>query len=541
MLLYVNIRDKMKDKEVVQMYKMLIAEQDNELAMKIKSYTENAFKEIKVLEIQGNGIAVLDCLKQNQIDILVTAMELEGISGLEVIRCCREYNDRLHIVVISSYDYSDFVLEAMNNGVSAYLLKPVKMLQYRKVIEKLIKEENQKKEIYTQQYQTKRKEQEIDVLIDYSFIYTFLWNDKSTCFSEIYKEVLGIGTYGFVLNIEYVRKGEECKLDLDKDISIVYQGIKECISEVERCIVGPRIGKRVIVYVNQSELCKNEKNAISIAKKLYSYLIEHFNIDVRIGIGGTKKLEDVHDSYEEALKSLRYVSTAQVIHIKDVVPYVIPHKSYIEIEAKFLQNAKFGKIECLEYFGQILELLKPMTLYDAKNKLLELLIMVCHEARMQCDNEANNLDYLQFSKEIWKLDWEGLKAWGYAKVEYIAKSVKTSRGARKSVVIEEALEYVNENFNADLPLKKIAKQVGVTPQHFSKIFKEETNINYVEWLRTMRMEKAKEYILEGNRTIKEISFLVGYHDPNYFSRMFKKTVGKSPTEFGAPDIVSSSL
>lgn len=522
------------------MYKMLIAEQDNELAMKIKSHTEETYKDVEVVGVQKNGISVLDYLKQKEIDILVIAMELEGISGLEVVRFCREYKNRLHIVVISSYDYSDFVLEAINNGVSAYLLKPIKLPEYMEVLGRIVNELGRKKEVKEQKCKDEKKERQIAVLMDYSFIYTFLWNDKGVYFSEIYKEVLGLDSYGFVINVEYVRKSVECKLDLDKDIHVIYQGIKECISETERCIVGPRIGKRIIIYVNQNEPCEDETVSINIAKKLHSYMARHFNIEVKIGVGFTKKLEYVHDSYEEALKSLRYADTAQVIHIKDVVPYVVPHKSYIEIEARLLQSAKFGKGECLEHFGQILELLKPMNLYDAKNKLLELIIMMCHEVRTQCENESNNLDYMQFSKEISKLDWEELKAWGYAKVEYIAKSVRTSRGARKSVVIEEALEYVNENFNEDLTLERIAKQVGVTPQHFSKIFKEETDATYIGWLRDMRMEKAKEYILEGNRNIKEICFAVGYHDPNYFSRTFKKTVGKSPTEFRESYAISSN-
>ena len=71
----------------------------------------------------------------------------------------------------------------------------------------------------------------------------------------------------------------------------------------------------------------------------------------------------------------------------------------------------------------------------------------------------------------------------------------------------------------------------MTPQHFSKVFKEETGKNYIEWLTNYRMDVAKGLLMEGKQTIKEVCFKVGYNDPNYFSRIFKKIEGYSPSEF----------
>ena len=59
----------------------------------------------------------------------------------------------------------------------------------------------------------------------------------------------------------------------------------------------------------------------------------------------------------------------------------------------------------------------------------------------------------------------------------------------------------------------------------------ETGTNYVDWLSNLRIEQAKKYLSNGDRTIKEICYLVGYKDPNYFSRIFKKIVGMSPSEY----------
>ena len=102
---------------------------------------------------------------------------------------------------------------------------------------------------------------------------------------------------------------------------------------------------------------------------------------------------------------------------------------------------------------------------------------------------------------------------------------------RKSNIINVALEYIGRHYNEELMLNDISEYVNLSPQHFSKIFKESTNYNYVEYVNNLRISKAKEFMNNTDRTIKEICYQVGYQDPNYFSRIFKKYVGITPTEY----------
>ncbi|MDF1618528.1 helix-turn-helix domain-containing protein, partial [Petrocella sp. FN5] len=64
-----------------------------------------------------------------------------------------------------------------------------------------------------------------------------------------------------------------------------------------------------------------------------------------------------------------------------------------------------------------------------------------------------------------------------------------------------------------------------------KIFKEEIGLSFVEYVREKRMDIAKELLKTKNYSVKEICYKIGYNDPNYFSRLFKKLVGVSPTDF----------
>ena len=73
--------------------------------------------------------------------------------------------------------------------------------------------------------------------------------------------------------------------------------------------------------------------------------------------------------------------------------------------------------------------------------------------------------------------------------------------------------------------------VNISPYYFSKLFKEATGENFIEYLTNIRIDKAKELLEKSDLSMKEICAMCGYSDPNYFSRTFKKNVGLTPTEY----------
>jgi two-component system response regulator YesN len=104
---------------------------------------------------------------------------------------------------------------------------------------------------------------------------------------------------------------------------------------------------------------------------------------------------------------------------------------------------------------------------------------------------------------------------------------------RQKKLISKAVNYINSNYNYEITMEQVANHVSVSSYYFSKIFKEIIGENYIDYVTKIRMNKAKEILLRTDNTIKEICFEVGYNDPNYFSRAFKKSVGVSPSEFKA--------
>lgn len=100
----------------------------------------------------------------------------------------------------------------------------------------------------------------------------------------------------------------------------------------------------------------------------------------------------------------------------------------------------------------------------------------------------------------------------------------------KSILLK-SIDYIKNNYNKDITLDKVANEFNLSPYYFSRTFKEFTGENYSEYVTNIRIEKAKEMLKKQNLSIKEICFKVGYNDPNYFSRVFKKVERISPTEY----------
>jgi YesN/AraC family two-component response regulator len=98
-------------------------------------------------------------------------------------------------------------------------------------------------------------------------------------------------------------------------------------------------------------------------------------------------------------------------------------------------------------------------------------------------------------------------------------------------VVDEAKEYITNNYNSDLTLDKIASAVNYSKSRFCFIFKAVAGETYIEYLNAVRIEKAKDLLKNSNLPITEISYLVGYYTIANFNKNFKLITGITPREY----------
>jgi len=98
-------------------------------------------------------------------------------------------------------------------------------------------------------------------------------------------------------------------------------------------------------------------------------------------------------------------------------------------------------------------------------------------------------------------------------------------------VIARAKQFIHEHQAEDLSLGQVAKAVNTSTFYFCKIFKKMTGINFTDYLSRVRIEKAKNLLLNPNLRISEIAYEVGFQSLTHFNRVFKKIIGQSPTRY----------
>ncbi len=168
-----------------------------------------------------------------------------------------------------------------------------------------------------------------------------------------------------------------------------------------------------------------------------------------------------------------------------------------------------------------------------KARLLELSV-VLSRAAVEGGGSLERLLGLNFAyvEELATLEAiEEICAWIVKVLDAFLDEVYAAAESTDLPVIRHAVSYIKEHFWEELTLEDVAQEVHFSPYYVSRLFKEELGLTFIEYLTKIRIDEAKRLLLETNMTVSEISDLVGYQDPSYFTKVFKKREGVTPTQF----------
>ena len=93
------------------------------------------------------------------------------------------------------------------------------------------------------------------------------------------------------------------------------------------------------------------------------------------------------------------------------------------------------------------------------------------------------------------------------------------------------LQHIHQHYQAEIDLNGLAAELGITPIYAGQLFKKETGQNFLDYLTELRISKAKELLCGETLSVQDVAETVGYSDLKYFSRLFKKATGVSPSDY----------
>lgn len=519
------------------MIKLLIADDEYLVLDFIKFIVENNIDTIEVVGTAKSGREAIEKAMTVNPDIIMMDIRIPGINGIEAIKQIKERGVRSEVIIISAYEYFDYAKEAVKLNVFEYLLKP---LNKKKVVDTLLALEtkiNKDRETIQKHIFLRDKMDRLLPHMEGQFVHTQLFNDGDISNLEFYEELFHM----------HLRKGYVVVGTLSGGNELTEEGIRDSferqkffdifgitLKKLTSCLVGPPMLDRIIAYVaveEDIEALQGRKEAIEIGTNLAEQLKKSVKTDFRIGVGSVHDIENFSKSCSEAYSAASVASKGHMIHFEDLsFGKGQINKFPKNKEQLMLQKAMSGDVSgTLRYLEEIMVWMAVNYKEDTdkiKATMVELYIQV---KRHLPEGEWFDQDFI--SGLLKMNDKSELEYLFVSKIKNLIEQLNQARHQEMNTLISEAIDFIKNNYNQNITLDDVAKEINMSYHYFSKFFKESTGKKFSDYITDIRMEEAKRLLADPENSIKDICYAIGYNDPNYFSKIFRKVIGKAPTEF----------
>lgn len=530
------------------MYRILIVDDEGIVIDSLRFMIEKNYKNTCEIETAKTGRAAIELVEFYKPDIIFMDISMPGINGIDAIKEISKSHPNILFIILSAYDKFMYAKEAINLRVVEYLVKPINASTVIATIDKAIAMIEGKRKKRSQDLKIQEKLETVVPILESGLIYTILFQRKGVDEIENYKNLLDLTTdYGFMMIFEF---GESLHGNLLTNpvgssvrTQLKYENLRELIRESFSCIIGSVMLNRIAVFIeHKSESLEYEERnqIVEKARNLVINIRRSMDLYCRIGIGSVINLHSAYTSYDEAMKALLNTNSS-VIHIDDLQITRKSQTDYpIKIENTLMEAIQNGEIQNSErearcFFDWI------KTYFNEQNEIVKLKVLEMILAAEQKAYLSGALPY-QFSERQVYLEImnkinseEELQLWFIENIVRITSKINERQIGQTNTVIKDAVDYIKMNYGKDLSLEGISQKFNISSYYFSRLFKEETGEKFIDYLTGIRLIQAKHLLKNTDKSMKEICIEVGYLDPNYFSRIFKKNIGLTPSEYREGD------
>lgn len=523
------------------MFKIMLADDEGIVIDSLKFIIEKEFGDECVIEYAKTGRSVIELAETFRPDIAVMDIQMPGINGIDAMREIRRTNSAVVFIVMSAYDKFDYAQEAIKLGVQEYITKPMDRNRMISALRRAMDRVTGEREKRSNELLIKEKLETVVPILESGLIYNILFHEYYEEDVRNYKTMLDIGedsAYMMTVVCGEAQEGSHMTNAMGSSVRLQsrYREIRSMLKDEYRCIVGTVMANKIAVmvpfgddrmdYGARSELIEKTRTLVHRMRK-------KTDLTVRIGIGKVKPIADMAESYSEALNAL-VMTTGSVAHADDLPMGCAYDGDYpVHLEKQLFDDVAHGKTEAaVTDADEYCTWMRGRDLMDVRLKIIEFVLWaerLAYENGGMIYRFESRQSYLP---EVMAMtDMTQLKDWFIGKISEACQNILNKRGERSVNVIMAAKEYITRNYSKNISLEDVSRTVDISPYYFSRVFKDETGENFIDYLTDIRIDRAKQLLETTDASMKEICAMVGYSDPNYFSRSFKRRVGVTPTEY----------
>jgi two-component system response regulator YesN len=304
-------------------------------------------------------------------------------------------------------------------------------------------------------------------------------------------------------------------------------------------------GERDVAVLLPVDLRDGQAAAKTVAKRygrhIKAHLSKGLSYSISVGIGQGYHFKSIRQSYFEACTALQYKfyqGNGALVHYSEVSwGDRESQQIFIDYETRLL--AAVRKSEGQLVTDIIIHMLdtvcgsRRMHPEVLKVRVLELLTVISRGV-MELGGDADALLNLKIrsGEEIGKVTTlPELRNWLNGIIEEMCALLKAKQQAAIVRAVRNAKQFIAEHYPLDISLEDLARREYLSASYFSRAFTEIVGISFTDYLKAERIRRAQALLLTTGKGIAEIAAMVGYQDPNYFSRVFKLVTGKSPQQY----------
>lgn len=527
------------------LYRILLVDDEEEVRRGIIRKMEWECLGFQVAGDAENGEEALEKVEQLQPDVVITDIRMPYMDGLTLTRRIRKKYPSMRILIFSGYDDFEYAQQAIKLNVTEYILKPVNVEELSEILTRV--RENLDEEIEQRSNINSLRE---SYLRNLPILRELFLNDLVRGVTDENAIVPKLQEYGidildarkWLAAVIHVEQTEPKMLSLPRELIPI--SVRELVED------SLRAAYRFAIFNSMDEITViaaiDEENTQTGLINLFNDICKEcrrvLDVTITVGVGySCEVLPEISDSYQSAVDALGYraiVGQGKTICINDVEPVGKGKLQFTDRDEEELVAAiKFGSREKID--SVIRNLSACMT--DAKvharqYQIYMLSIANCLIRLMQ--QYDMDIDEMFESKAQYAEVMEGIchREKFADRIITIAsrmnEAVNQERDNMTHKVIREAKEYIREHFSdPELSVETLCRHLHMSPAYFSTVFKKETGQAYVNYLTEVRLKKAVELLNETDDKTYMIAQKVGYQEQNYFSYVFKKRYGMSPTKY----------
>lgn len=505
----------------------------------------------------ADGEMALPLLLRQKPDLLITDIKMPFMDGLTLAKVAKKEIPGLKVVILSGYDDFNYAKQAINIGVEDYLLKPITknaLIERLTEIRSRYEHEKTQKEYYEkfhremQAYEKNSSRDFFEALVSGSMDMMEIYRRSEKLGLDIVAEAYNVLIFTMNCEEDFSGQREGYSEWEAESLELLEEFFSENTSAMLfRCNI---FSYGVLIKGQKETIEENTRSCVSEIQRILDRKEQKRQWFVAAG-EPVERLSQIQKSYYSASRafSQRYLYDENILYYdemasmekKNVTEDDSTYLQKVDVNAlnpvilqKFLSNGLLEETENFvkDYFYAIGQ--EPLESLVFRNYVtLNVRFSVMSFLKeIGCDTRTLEQED---TKDVLSESSKSLEnAIAYAE-KIISQAIALrdqNSGNKNRSILKTAVDFIDSHYmEEDMSLNKAANAANVSANHFSALFSQNMGQTFIEYLTNLRMNKAKEYLRCTSMRSSEIAGEIGYKDAHYFSYLFKKTQGMTPSDY----------